>query len=118
MTPSDKRPVAPPGLERKLWQRLPAILFWGSVLPVAFSALAHWTAPVVREHAHDKALLLLDYTMAGAVLLHWTLVATVAIACRIVMVMKGPAQFADPYPLHDRDRPAPTRIAAPAPPAD
>lgn len=107
MNPDDKKPVAPPGLERTLWQRLPAILFWGSALPLLGSALARWTAPTVRDHAHDKALLLVDYMMAGTVLLHWTLVATVAIACRIVMVMKGPVQMADPYPLEDRDRPAP-----------
>lgn len=118
MNRSDDKPVAPPGLERKLWRRLPAILFWGSALPMAGSAIARWTAPVVRDHAHDKALLLLDYTMAGAVLLHWTLVATVAIACRIVMVMKGPVQLADPYPLHDSDRPAPPASGRATPPAD
>jgi len=98
--------VAPPGMERKLWQRLPAILFWGSALPILCSVFARLTAPAVRDHAHDKALLLFDYTMAGAVVLHWTLVATVAIACWIVIVMKGPVQMADPYPLQDRDRPA------------
>lgn len=115
MTPADRRPVAPPGLERKLWRRLPAILFWGSALPVAGSALARVMAPDARDHAHDKALLLLDYTMAGTVLLNWTLVATVALACWIVMVMKGPVQMADPYALQDSDQPSPA--GSPAPPA-
>ena len=31
---------------------------------------------------------------------------TVAIAAFIVMVMKGPAYVADPYPLSDTDRPS------------
>jgi hypothetical protein len=108
----DRPPVAPPGLERRLWRRLPALLLWGSALPVAASAIARWSAPAVRDHAHDKALLLLDYTLAGTVLLHWTLLGTVALACRIVMVMKGPVQMADPCPLDDRDRPSPPPPAA------
>jgi hypothetical protein len=39
------------------------------------------------------------------VALHWTFVATVAIGCVIVMVMKGPAFVADPYPPVGRDDP-------------
>ncbi len=112
MKSDDRKPVAPPGLELALWKRLPSILFWGSALPVLGSLFARWTAPAVRDHEHDKALLLLDYTLAGVVLLHWTIVATVALACWIVRVMKGPVQMADPYPLEDRDQPAPP------PPAD
>lgn len=100
------RPVSAPGLERNVWRRLPAVLFWGSALPVLAAAVAHRAAPVPRDDALEKALLLFDYTMAGTVLLHWTLVAVVAIACRIVMVMKGPVRMADPLPLHDRERPA------------
>jgi hypothetical protein len=115
MKQTERRPVAPPGLERKVWQRLPAILFWGSALPVSCAVFARLTAPEVRDHAHDKALLLLDYTMAGAVLLNWTLVVTVAIACWIVMVMKGPVQMADPCALQDSDRPSPA--GRPGPPA-
>ena len=43
--------------------------------------------------------------MIAAVLLHWTVVATVAIYCFIVFVMKGPAYVADRYELPDEDAP-------------
>jgi hypothetical protein len=39
------------------------------------------------------------------VLLHWTLVLTVAIGCVIVIVMKGPAYVADGYPPPGREPP-------------
>ena len=37
--------------------------------------------------------------------LHWTVVFTVAIGAFIVLVMKGPAYVADAYPLEDADQP-------------
>ena len=43
--------------------------------------------------------------MISAVILHWSIVCTVAIAAFIVMVMKGPAYVADAYPLVDSDTP-------------
>jgi hypothetical protein len=39
--------------------------------------------------------------------LHWTVVLTVAIACFIVVVAKGPAYVADAYPLPDDGRDEP-----------
>jgi hypothetical protein len=39
------------------------------------------------------------------VILHWTVVVTVGIAAFIVMVMKGPAYVADPYPLNEAETP-------------
>jgi len=58
------------------------------------------------ELGPDRSLLLVDYVAAGAVVLHWTLVLTLAIGCAIVMLMKGPAYVADPYELNDSDRPS------------
>ncbi len=53
-------------------------------------------APAVRElGASNGALPLWDYTMFGVVVMHWTLVLTVALVCVIVRVMKGPAFVAD-----------------------
>jgi hypothetical protein len=40
--------------------------------------------------------------MFGVVVLHWTLVLTLALGCFIVRVMKGPAYVADAYPLPQR----------------
>ena len=45
----------------------------------------------------------MTYRIIGLVVLHWTLVLTLAIGCAIVIVMKGPAFVADPYPPPDRD---------------
>lgn len=89
-----------PGLEHRLWRRLPAILLWGTLLPLALAALNHALAPAAPDaSAESGALLLWDYTMFGIVVLHWTLVLTLALGCFIVRVMKGPAYVADAYPL-------------------
>ena len=97
----DQRPAAP-GLERRLWRRLPAILLWGTVLPLGFAALRLWAAGPAEEAAAQLHV----YVALGVLLLHWTMVLTVAFGCVIVMVMKGPAYVADAYPLPARD-PAP-----------
>ena len=59
--------------------------------------------------AGNASLMLFDYTMTGAVVLHWTLVLTVALACVIVRVMKGPAYVVDAYPLPDHKGASMTR---------
>ncbi len=46
-----------------------------------------------------------EFIMIGVVILHWTLVLTLAIGCGIVMLMKGPHYKADSYPMPDRDEP-------------
>lgn len=46
-----------------------------------------------------------EFIMIGVVILHWTLVLTVAIGCGIVMLMKGPNYKADSYPMPDSDEP-------------
>jgi hypothetical protein len=91
-----------PGLEHLIWRRLPAILLWGTLLPLMLAGANHALAPAVpASGGSDGALLLWDYTMLGVVALHWTLVLTVALGCFIVRVMKGPAYVADAYPLPD-----------------
>ena len=67
-------------------------------------------APAATElGASNGAVLLWDYTIFGVVVLHWTLVLTVALGCFIVRVMKGPAYVADAYPLPDDDGESITR---------
>lgn len=91
-----------PGLEHRLWRRLPAILAWGTLLPLLAIAVNHVLAPAaVPGMAENGPRLMWDFAMLGAVLLHWTLVLTVAIGCFIVRVMKGPAYVADGYPMPD-----------------
>ena len=94
------------GLEWTLWRRLPAIFAWGTLLPVAVAGVWHLLSPGQPTPADERSLLLFDYIVAGVVILHWTLVLTLAIGCIIVMLMKGPAYVADAYELNDSDRPS------------
>lgn len=100
---------SPPGLEWALWKRLPAILVLGTALPAGVALALWWLAPGQPTAAEERDLLLLTYQLIGLVVLHWTLVLTVAIACGIVMLMKGPAFVADAYPLPERERTAAPR---------
>jgi len=91
-----------PGLEQLIWRRLPAILLWGTLLPLVLAGVNRALAPGVAESGNSAgALLLWDYTMFGVVVWHWTMVLTLALGCFIVRVMKGPAYVADAYPLPD-----------------
>lgn len=98
--PNSRR--SPAGLEWAIWKRLPAILLWGTAAPVALAAIAWWLAPTRSGLAEDPALLLLMFQLFGLVVLHWTLVLTLAIGCVVVMVMKGSAFVADAYPLPEQ----------------
>ena len=92
-----------PGLEWSIWKRLPAVLAWGTAVPLAVAAAVWFAAPVLPAGAEDRQVLLTLYRIIGLVVLHWTLVLTVAIGCAIVILMKGPAFVADPYSLPERD---------------
>lgn len=88
---------SPPGLEWALWQRLPRILWVGTLIPGLLALGCWWAVPEQLTSAADRDLLLTCYRLLGLVMLHWTLVLTVAIGCVLVMVMKGPAYVADAY---------------------
>ncbi|MFN3593247.1 MAG: hypothetical protein ACK4TK_01005 [Thiobacillaceae bacterium] len=96
----------PPGLEWRLLRRMPHILMLGTVLPVLAALTARLWPIEGSPQAVAATLKLVDIYAISAVILHWTLVLTVSIACVIVWLMKGPAYVADAYPLPDADRPA------------
>ena len=87
------------GLEWALWKRMPIIALVGTVLPLLVVGLAYLWLPESPSPAELRSFTLLQYIVVGVVVLHWTLVLTVAIGCIVVMVMKGPAYVADAYPL-------------------
>lgn len=92
----------PPGWEWAVWRRLPAVLLWGTLLPAGYGLWQWMGVPAGALAADERAALLMVYRVVGVVVLHWTLVLTVALGCFIVRVMKGPAYVADPYPPLDR----------------
>lgn len=95
---------SPHGLEWVICKRLPAVLGWGTALPLLVAGLLWLASPDQPNGSpEDAASLLLIYQLVGLVVLHWTLVLTVAIGCAIVMLMKGPAYVADPYPPPGRE---------------
>jgi uncharacterized protein YjeT (DUF2065 family) len=96
---------SPAGFERVVLRRLPAVLLAGSLvlgLPSVIARIAPWSG---NDADALVRIATIDIVAIGVLILHWTAVLTVAIAASIVLVMKGPAYVADPYPLPDADRP-------------
>ena len=94
----------PPGLEWRIWKKLPMLLLGGTLIPLfayAYAYLFPDPGPVPLE----KYLSLLGILVIAAIVTVWTAVFTLAIGCFVVRVMKGPAYVADQYPLIDADQP-------------
>lgn len=97
---------SPAGWERVLLRRLPRALWLGTALLAACAGLARllpWSGTASEVYTR---LATIDIWLISLVVLHWTVVLTLAIGAFIVMVMKGPAYVADAYPLPHADRPA------------
>jgi NO-binding membrane sensor protein with MHYT domain len=93
------------GLEWVLWRKLPLILLVGTALPL-LAALALHLGTDVQDATQLRWLQTMDYVVAGVVLFHWTAMATVAIGCVVVMLMKGPGYVADdPMEVSHSDQP-------------
>ena len=95
----------PAGQERQVLRRLPTILTLGSLLLCLPSlAIRLWWAGA-PDYEVGTVITTVDIYAIGVLILHWTVVLTVAIGAVIVMVMKGPAYVADAYPMEGMDRP-------------
>ncbi len=95
----------PAGQERDVLRRLPKLLVFGTLLLCLPSlGVRLWCA---NAPAHEVSTLLttVDIYAISVLVLHWTVVFTVAIGAVIVLIMKGPAYVADPYPMEGMDRP-------------
>lgn len=102
--PGSRREV--PGMEWRLLRRLPMITLVGTLLPALYALGARLFDGGLPEAEVLKAVQSADIMAIAAVVLHWTVVFTLAIGCLIVVVMKGHAYVADAYPLADRDYPS------------
>lgn len=95
--------ITPPGAERRVLRLLPKVLVLGSLL-LGLPSLAVRVLLLITTTLETETLITtVDIYGISLLVLHWTVVFTVAIAAFIVMVMKGPAYVADPYPLEDFD---------------
>ena len=97
----------PPGVERDVLRGIPRYLVWGSLF-LALPSLAVRLAGLFAEIpvAVSEVMRVDIYTIA-LLIFWWTVLPTLAIAAFIVMVMKGPAYVADPYPLVELVPPMP-----------
>jgi hypothetical protein len=97
---------SPHGLEWALWKKLPKILLLGTLLPALgpLAARLWWTDDPLPA-ATLRLMTRIDFFAISLVVLHWTLVLTLAIGCAIIIVMKGPAYVADAYEVPYRDQP-------------
>ncbi|MFZ4537099.1 hypothetical protein [Propionivibrio sp.] len=95
----------PPGLEREVLRRLPKTLLFGMLLLGVPSLIARFLLWYGIESVSETQITTVEYYAISLVILHWTIIGTVAIGAFIVLVMKGPAYVADAYPLEDSDTP-------------
>lgn len=98
--------IEPAGPERTVLRKFPTIALAGTALCIAVSLAARlvWLGETADEIL--RTLQMIDIWVVAAIVLHWTVVLTVAIFCFIIFVMKGPAYVADGYDLPDRNAPS------------
>lgn len=89
----------PAGKERVVLRLLPRIFFLGTLLLAVPSLLAR----LIVSPDDALAVMTTDIYVISLIILHWTVVLTVGIAAFIIMLMKGPAYVADPYPLQEAE---------------
>lgn len=96
----------PVGLEWRVLKKIPLITVVGSLIPLALSVLVR-VLPAEPGIDMAKRIRSVDIFAIATEITLLTAALTVAIACFIIHVMKGPAYVADPYPLSHSDRPGP-----------
>lgn len=106
---------APAGLEWVLFRRLPRIAIVGTALGALAVLAARLAFGPTGANDETRLLHMVEIATASLLVLHWTVVFTVAIGCVIVILMKGPAYVADGYELPDRDAPDETFSSLPKP---
>jgi hypothetical protein len=95
----------PPGIERNILRGLPRVTLLGSLLLCLPPLLVRLLPDSLTGVDAALRATTVDIYAISLLILHWTVVFTVAIGAFIVMVMKGPAYVADAYPLSDAERP-------------
>ena len=99
----------PPGLERPILRRLPAVLWQGTALLVLCALVVQLWPWDGTEAKVFTRITTAHIWLISLMVLHWTVVLTVAIGAFIVLVMKGPAYVADAYPMDEAETPSPSQ---------
>lgn len=95
----------PAGQERIILRLLPKILLLGTLALALPSLAARLFLSAGTEGEIATHIMTIDIYAISLLVVHWTVVFTVAIGAFIVLVMKGPAYVADAYPLEDAECP-------------
>lgn len=101
------RTVVSTAFERNLLVRLPFVLVGGVLIAALAPALARlmaWAGVGAEPSASITTADIIGLSILG---LTFSCVVVLAIGAVIVLIMKGPAYFADSYPLEDAERPDP-----------
>ena len=101
-------PRTPAGKERVVLRLLPRAFVFGTIVLALPSLLARLPA------ASEALAMITDIYVISLIILHWTVLLTVAIAAFIVMLMKGPAYVADAYPMQEKETPEESPRATPS----
>ena len=95
----------PPGLERRIWRKLPLALIGSIAIPAGLAIGTRLSPPDGSAYEVARTTASVDIFAIALLLTAVTAVFTVGIGCIVVMIMKGPAYVAD------GDRPG-TRVPA------
>lgn len=94
----------PPGLEMRIWKKLPLITLAGTLAVAALPVLVR-ILPSTPGADHAKHIRSVDIFAIATEITFIAAVVTVAIGCVVVHIMKGPAYRADSLPVEHADRP-------------
>ena len=94
----------PPGLEMRIWKKLPLMTLVGTLAVAALPVLGRIlpSTPGVDRAKHIRSV---DIFAIATEITFIAAVFTVAIGCVVVHIMKGPAYRADSLPVEHADRP-------------
>lgn len=108
MHKSSRSPREPAGLEWRILMQLPLLALAGLAIPLLCFGYAYLFPDPVAGESIEKHLTSVAIAATAVTLTVWTAAFTLAIACAVVWIMKGPAYTADSYPLSDADQPRAT----------
>jgi hypothetical protein len=90
-----------PGLEWKLFKKLPMFLLGGAVIPLLIALSGRVFPPDGPTADVAKHISTLDIFSIAVGLTAWFALMTVGVGCVVVIIMKGPAYVADGYSPDD-----------------